>query len=100
MSDDYGANTIVTTVETLSERLLGGLVAWMLHGRGAEGMTMDEIMAGLKRQVPVRWLAVFVHDPDYAIKVLGYIDPENTVLDTRDGDAEDEIWRLPLPPTD
>jgi hypothetical protein len=97
-SDQLGEQIVTCTVDELSHRIGAGICLWMIHGRGAEGMTMPEIIAGLKRHVPIRWLAVFIHDADYAKDVLAAADAldydPTTVIDDEAVDP-DERFQFP-----
>lgn len=99
-SDDYGEQVVATmTVDELSHRIGQGIVLWLVHGRGPEGMTMEEITQALRRQVPLRWLAVFIHDPEYARGVLAAADRANfipgTIIDDGGPDYDpDERFRF------
>lgn len=93
MSESIGEDRIDMTVEELSDRMFAGLTAWLLHGRGAEGMTTTELRAALKRQVPCRWLAAFCHDIDYGLSALRHF--ETLKNEIAGDDDDDEIWTLP-----
>ena len=101
-SDGLGDQVVTLTVDELSERIGQGIVLWIVHGRGPEGITMEEIVQALRRQVPLRWLAVFLHDPDYAQEILAAADrvgfQPGTVIDDGGPDYDpNERFRFPSP---
>ncbi len=90
---DIGNSRVDMTVEELSDRMAAGITAWLLHGRGAEGMTTTELRASLRRQVPARWLAAFCFDVAFGLHALSTY--ENLVNEISDDDNDGEVWTLP-----
>lgn len=90
--EEYGSIEIHTTVQELANNLLAAMTVWLVHGRGAEGMSTVDVVHNLRRLPSAQWLSMFCQNQEVAVLALK-LEPKNEVSED-DLESPDDTWRV------